>query len=316
MPVDYRQPVSGAANLASLIEDAAGSKVAVDELLRRLKVVASRAGIPELESWVQQELDGYHRTEDLPPYRGPFTTHVLGHFSGMFQSQAANVPIAPMLFPEEYRAGLFQAAFFEDVAALEALAAANSELTIPWPADALMLVQVLEREGKLDLNGNVLQEAHQVVSRSVVINLLRTVRDRVLALALRLEAENPQLGEAGVRAEGPAVGRDVQIIVHGGQPNIAVASQHFSQGANVDPGDRASLFARLRDIGVDNEALGQLRDALDADEAADTPATTGPGERVLVWLGRLTLGVGAAAGAAAGTDLAKQAGDALGGFFG
>lgn len=177
--------------------------------------MASRAGTPELESWVQQELDGYDRAEDLPPYRGPFSTHVLGHFSGMFQSQASNVPIAPMLFPEEYRAGLFKAAFFEGVAALEALAAANSELTIPWP-DALMLVQVLEREGKFDLNGNVLQEAHQVVSRSVVINLLRTVRDRVLALALRLEAENPHLGETGVLAEGPTVGRDAHIIVHGG----------------------------------------------------------------------------------------------------
>ena len=179
------------------------------------------------------------------------------------------------------------------------MAAANSELTIPWPADAFMLVQALERQGKLDLNGNVLQEAHQVVLRSVVINLLRTVRDRVLALALRLEAENPQLGEAGVRARGPAVGRDVQIIVHGGQPNIAVASHHVSQEVRVAPGDRASLFARLRDIGVGDDALSQLQDALDADADA-TPATGGPGERVFGWLGKLALGAGSAAGTAAG----------------
>ncbi len=142
----------GAANLASLIEDAAASQVPVDELLRRLKVVASRAGIPELESWVQQELDGYDHVEELPTYRGPFTTHVLGHFSGMLQSEASNVPIAASLFPSEYQPRLFKANFFEGVAALEVLASANSELTIPWPADALMLVQMLERQGKLNLD--------------------------------------------------------------------------------------------------------------------------------------------------------------------
>jgi len=163
----------------------------------------------------------------------------------------------------------------------------------------------------------VLQEAHQVVSRSLVVSILRTVRDRVLALALRLEAENPHLGETGVRANGPAVGRDVQIIVNGGQPNIAVASHHFSQAVTVAPGDRATLFERLRELGLDEEQLGQLREALDGDEAdPTTPETAGPGHQALGWLGKLTLGAGGAAGSAAGMELAKQAAEAIGSFFG
>src|SRR5579885_363811 len=220
-----------AGSLAQLIDDTAGSAVPVDELLRRLKVIATRARISEVEGWVQNELDGYEDAAQLPPYRGPFTAHVLGHFSGPFQSQAKNVPIGPLAFPKEYRDGhLFRVCFFESVAELEELAASTtSELTMPWPADALLLAQILVRQGKLDLNGNVLQEAHKVIARSQIVGILRTVRDRVLALALRLEQENPHLGEAGVETSNPAIGRDVQIIINGGQPNIAVASQHVSQ---------------------------------------------------------------------------------------
>lgn len=299
-------------DLARLIDDAAGSAVPVDELLRRLKVVATRARIPELEAWVQKELDGYDDATDLPEYRGPFAGHVLGFFSGFFGSSAKNVPIGPMAFPVEYRTGrLFEVRFFDGVAALESLAAAEAELRIPWPADALLLVQHLVARGEVDMNGHVLQEAHQVISRSTVVGILRTVRDRVLALALRLEQENPHLGEAGAEAASPSVGKDVQIIVHGGQPNIAVASQHFSQTVTVQPGDRASLLSQLRSAGVEEADLATLEEALDADDT-EGQAGAGPGHRVLGWLGQMSL----KASDAAGTSLAQQAGDALGQFFG
>lgn len=304
--------VANSGDLSRLIDDAAGSSVPVDELLRRLKVVATRARIRELEAWVQVELDGYEDASDLPPYRGPFPAHVLGYFSGFFGSSAQNVPIAPSAFPSKYRTGqLFEVRFFDGVAELETLAAAKAELRIPWPADALLLVQHLVAEGEMNLNGHVLQEAHQVISRSTIVGILRTVRDRVLALALRLEQENPHLGEAGVDAASPGIGRDVQIIVNGGQPNIAVASQHFSQVVSVQPGDRASLLAQLRSAGVEESDLAQLEGALDADEADGEPRS-GPGQRVLGWLGQLSL----KASDAAGTALAQQAGEAIGQFFG
>jgi hypothetical protein len=304
--------MADAGDLAKLIDDAAGSTVAVDELLRRLKVVATRARIPELEAWVQKELDGYEDASDLPAYRGPFPAHVLGYFSGMFGSHASNVPIAPSAFPEQYRKGrLFEVRLFDGVGEVETLAAAKSELQMPWPADALMLVQHLVAKGELNLNGNVLQEAHQVISCSTIVGILRTVRDRVLALALRLEQDNPHLGDAGVHPASAAVEQDIHIIVNGGQPNIAVASHNFTQNVTVQPGDRESLVSRLRDLGVEDGELTRLEEALDADAAEGAPEA-GPGKRVLGWLGQLTL----KAGNAAGDSLAQQAGEAVGQFFG
>lgn len=160
-----------------------------------------------------RRLRGCERPPALP---WTVPAHVLGHFSGPFHSQASNVPIAPGALPDEFRTGrLVEVRFFDGVAELESLASAMAELRIPWPSDALLLVQILVREGKLDLNGNVLNEAHQVVSRSMIIGILRTVRDRVLSLALRLEQENPHLGDSGSASATPAVGRDVRIIVNG-----------------------------------------------------------------------------------------------------
>ncbi len=306
--------VSGNSDLGALIGDAAGSDVPVDELLRRLKVVATRARLPELEAWVQNELGGYENADDLPTYRGPFPAHVLGFFSGPFQSSARNVPIAPSAFPEDMREGrLFQVRFFDSVAELEVLSAADSGLRIPWPADALMLCQYLVSKGRLDFSGNVLQEAHQVVSRATVVGILRTVRDRVLTLALRLEQENPDLGQAGAPAASPAAARDVQIIVHGGQPNIAVASTNVSQSVTITPGNKESLVERLRELGVQERDVADLVQAVEADEAeADGDSRHGPGRRVAEWLGQLSL----RAGTAAGDSLAQQAGQAIGQYFG
>ena len=214
--------VTPTGGVAALIEDAAGGDVPVDQLLRRLKVVATRAGLPELETWVQNELSGYNDSNDLPAYRGPFAAHVLGYFSGPFQSSAQNVPIASVAFPEELRHGrLFEVRFLDSVAELESLQSAGTELRIPWPADALMLCQSLVQRGKVDFNGHILQEAHQVVSRSTVVGILRTVQDRILTLALRLEQENPDLGGAGAPTASSAVAQDVHIIVNGGHTNIA-----------------------------------------------------------------------------------------------
>lgn len=52
-----------------LQQDALNPKVSVSDLLRKALVVAKKLGVQDLEIWVQNELKGYAKVEDIPGYR-------------------------------------------------------------------------------------------------------------------------------------------------------------------------------------------------------------------------------------------------------
>src|SRR5437763_12373438 len=91
--------------LSELVDGASGT-APVASLLRKVKVLAARLGVDQLDEWVEHELMGYPDDAALPSYRGPFRTEVLGHFSGPLGSGYQNAPIAPICFPQEFRDGL------------------------------------------------------------------------------------------------------------------------------------------------------------------------------------------------------------------
>jgi hypothetical protein len=288
--------------LSSLVEASSGSAVPVDELLRRLKVISVRAGLPSLDEWVQHELNGYPEGVDLPPYRGPFDVAVLGHLSGAFGREVKNAPLPPLAFPESLRDGfLWRIALPQGVAQLENWAARGNAIEFGWPPDMIVYTEYLQRQGECTIDPSfTLIQARQVLDHGTVVGVLRAVRDRVLTLALRLEADNPALGEPGGPQVGPGVGRDVSIIMHGGTATFAVASQHLSQVATTNTPSPAieAILQQVRDAGVDEQDIEELRDALTDDSNAGDLSSPGP--QTMAWLRRWS---GKAGGVVATTTL-------------
>lgn len=59
--------------MSSLVEelqrDALDHRVRLSDLLRKAKTIAVKLDLPELEKWVQNELNGYQSGADVPDYR-------------------------------------------------------------------------------------------------------------------------------------------------------------------------------------------------------------------------------------------------------
>ncbi len=124
--------------LGRLVEDATGHDVPIADLLRRLRVVASRSGLDELAAWVGYERDGYPDDATLPTYRGPFRGAPVGTFSGPFGSSIRDFPLPSSAFPEAWRETyLFNILFTQPVAELQALAKSGGAPRLPWPADVV-----------------------------------------------------------------------------------------------------------------------------------------------------------------------------------
>lgn len=305
--------------LGDLIRDATADTVPVHELLRRLKVIAARSGTAELAEWVGHELTGYPSADVIPAYRGPFEIPVLGHLSGPFGSEIRNFPLAPVVFPKDFRdSHLFRVAFTDSVAELDHhLKTGQLALEAPWPADMLAYVEYFRAQGKVSFADGryTLVGAKRVIPINLVVSSLDAVRDRILDLALSFEEVAPGAGESPATPEESArMSQVFQTNVYGGQVAVGSANVHQVQ---VNRGDEGALFAALSAAGVAPDSLEDLKKALAEDRAENGGEHTAePGSSVSRWWSRLRL-KGAAAAGAIGTgatgDLIAQS---LGGFFG
>jgi hypothetical protein len=80
------------------IQDAAvDPSTDVATLLRKCKILAVRLGSEEFKQWVDYELNGYDKVEDLPEYR-ILHTESFGTFAGPFGTSMNNALIPPSMY--------------------------------------------------------------------------------------------------------------------------------------------------------------------------------------------------------------------------
>ena len=266
----------------------------LSDLLRKAKILAVRLGNRRLEEWVDRELNGYSTSDPLPPYRRAGPNRVLGHFAGPFGSGLQNGEIPSAIVDSDDRQNLFHHRFLEGVAHYEAILADRSEdgqLLVYWPGNALLKYANRIYEGLTTMS------AMQQLSPATIAGLLDGVRNRLLELALEVERENPDAGEAPIGSEPvpPAqLDRIVQnVLVYGGQNTIAAGqvTQHVQQ---ITTGSAWEEIRRdLEGVGVPADDVAQLRDALESDGEATAAGELGPATQG--WIGRIAGRVAAGA---------------------
>lgn len=285
---------SGLGTFADLADDAAGESVPTSVLLRRLNVLGSRARIPELETWVDQELTGYETARNLPPYRGPFSAVVLAQLSGPVGSGFQNAPLPARAFGEKAEDGaLFNLVFLQALAELESMVRSTEKGWEEWwSADTVQLANRLIQAGEIRLDPKwVILQVHKVIPPQAVVGVLDAVRTRVLNLALDLEKFVPQ-GRASLESSDRAeAAKIVHMQIFGGSHNFAIASSDFDQSVDsVVRGDKQSLFAALARLGIGEGDMADLKAALMEDESEASFERVQPGSRVQEWCGKAALG--------------------------
>lgn len=272
--------------LREIQDEATKSNSDVLVLLRKCKVLSSRLKHARLGQWVQQELDGYSADDELPEYRKTFV-HNNGHFSGPLGSGLRNAEIPSMCIPEEYREIITTVSLREGIGAYSDLVDSDeSSFKLPWSANLTAIVagNIYERMR--------LMQAWQVLPRGTIINLIETVKTRVLNFALELEAEDPNAGESLTNSTNLSSQKVTQIFnttIQGNVGNLASGSSHFSQNSemHISQGNISELLGFLKSIGVKKVDLVELEKAVEED--GPIAAKKGFGKCVMAWLGSMTV---------------------------
>lgn len=286
----------------SLLEEiqtgAVDSNSDLGALLRKCKVLAARLRSKPLEDWLVWESNGYPRDVQVPDYR-IWALDVKGHFSGPFASSLQDAPIPTMCLPEKSKKFYEQYKCVESVAAIEILLKQLKNQTLVVPTGDLAVVLGT----KVYKNMNCMHAWAEFPSTHL-IELLNTVRNRILDFSLAIWKEFPTAGELtgpDLHIKPDRVTHIFNTTVNSGVVNIMGSVSDSELLLTININDFFSLEQVLRKSGIEEKEVQELKLAVSADGKPKMKGCFGP--KVSSWIekmkqkaadGSWNIGVGAA----------------------
>ena len=267
--------------LDEIRSDLVNESANLSNTLRKAKILASAIGLPEFKEWVDSELGGYSDREKVPSYRRLRPTNI-GTFFGPGPSSLQNVVLPTYNLSGNIKDLAENQVFDEGVGQLEAMAAQASEsYQWTWPQEMVMLARDAIQMGR----GMVLVDAYQPISPQSISGILDQVKTKLLDFVLGLQESNITSEDLDNRTVEPGPVRNLFKITIYGDHNIVAGGEHVNQQVTpVENGDIASLFNRLRELEVDDDALSDLGTAITAEPDAPEGHY---GPKVQAWLGAM-----------------------------
>ncbi|HWE72720.1 MAG TPA: hypothetical protein VG328_06130 [Stellaceae bacterium] len=256
--------------------------------LLKLRFLAARLGSTTLEEWVKYEAEGYPTEAPVPDYR-KFNVAYAGNFNGPFGRVASNIPIPPYLIAEHAGEAWLVSHERQSVAAIEDLITVSTKNGTNLGINAANLVMLI---GDKVFEDMVCHSVRATVSRSALVEMIGTLRARVLELTLELEKNVPGAAEIAVgQASQPTEPAKAAIVTNITNQimNGPVGSNVANSGSNVQisvsvrQGDMASMTKALSDGGIPDSDAKKFA-ALVASESpagADQPF----GAKARAWIG-------------------------------
>lgn len=270
------------------IQDAAiNSDIDISTVLRQCKVLAVRLGNDNFKKWVDQELNGYNKIDDLPDYR-ILTVQSKGHFSGYFGTALKNADIPSLCIPKEFRERYSKAYCTQPISVYESLfkSSEGENFRDPWSPDfvALHCDNIYE-----DMT---CMTAWKVIPNGSIVALVDSVRNRVLNFVLEIESEAPDAGEAPINKPPLPQEKVTQVFnttIYGNVSNIAEGSTNVTQSSTLQvfKCDFESLRKQLLELDVPSTEIDELETVIKKDDKNEVIKNKSLGEGVTSWLGNL-----------------------------
>ncbi|MBI4222552.1 MAG: hypothetical protein HY607_07695 [Planctomycetes bacterium] len=269
--------------LRDIQETAIDSDIDISVLLRKCKVLAARLGNQEFKNWVESELNGYKKKDDLPEYR-ILSVISKGHFSGGFGSGLRNADIPMFCMPESTREALSHSYMMQPIAEIQSLVASSNGSTLqePWSPD---FVAVVGQDIYQYMN---CMQAWKVIPHASLVGIIDAVRNRILSFVLEIEGEAPDAGEAPLNTNPIPQEKVSQVFntyISGNVQNVSTGSHNVSHAGDfrIVENDLEALLSYLEENGVGGKDLDGLRSAI-RDDKNGNPEEKAIGPRVMRWM--------------------------------
>ncbi len=210
----------------------------------------------------------------------------MGTFAGPMGAKVTNYSLPVSYMPDFLQARGKAIPFANTVGEIEAMAetAGTNGLAQHWLPEAVELLR-----GAYTMDGYVLVDVYQPLTKPAFEGILEAVRNRLLDFALGLQELNPEVVDSEKALTGLAGERVSQIfnIAVYGDHNAVASGKDFSQTVTqgVQAGDLESLLAYMCHLNVQPDDLKDLKAAVEKDGRRPDRRF---GEGVTSWMGKMS----------------------------
>jgi len=263
-------------------------KVGVGAILLKLRFLASKLGVNNLEDWVKNEAEGYPRDAAAPDYRKT-TLSYTGTFSNGYQT-LSKVSVAPYLIRKEAGDHWVDFTIRDSIAVIDTMLAREDRNFGIDVSDLKLIIQDKIYEGVPCI------ELHGRIDASAFTRIQNAVRTKMLDLTLELEKSVPaaahiivgQPVEAMGASEKAQVAQIVQNIFHGDVTNINNSGDGAQISLKIAKGDSAGLIKALTERGIPKLEAAELATIIEGEKPTDS--TTPLGKKAKTWLSKAASG--------------------------
>jgi hypothetical protein len=268
--------------LDDIINLAVDGKQPLPDILRKCLLLGHELKNDQLRAWANQELNGYESGKDVPEYR-IIPALARGNFIGPFYAQYNRHLIPSVVLEERHREFAERVYLMQSVSAYADVLkerdakSSGGVLTFDWNPNMVGYYQE-----KLMQGGFICHAAWQEIPVSALAEMLDTIRNRTLNMALQIKDE---LGTSYIslrKIDSSETETKIQSIIFqntGGNTNVAFgqANVDASDQTALTVGDRKALDKVLTNAGLETQDLEALTDAVQADGGK-------PGNKIGEWI--------------------------------
>lgn len=274
--------------LDEIIALLSSEKPSLVNALYKAQVLAHMLKEPEIKAWVEHELRGYKKDEEIPTYRilksGVFGTISNGQYT------YKNFPIPILDLDKSIQPYLLESKFPQSISVLERLCIEGSTLKTVLPPETYgYLSKALD-------SGYFVQNAWTIPSAGSLEQVLAEVRYRLLNFALELSEKDPLLTQKQNNPKGTHVVNEIfKNTVIGDNATIVVGSGSIHGVRNsISTNDFEGVAKILLSNGMNQTDIDELRAAIDSDKSISTEKQESIGSNVKQWTGKMLLKAGTA----------------------
>lgn len=179
---------------STIIKELANSKIDTATALKRLKILLLNLDKPELNDWVNCELNGYKDTKTIPPYRR-FRGQLNANFvigNSIRLTKYTNTPLTTVNLPDDIRDAVEEVVFCEAIAAINSMEGQELGKIIP-PEFYSYLTK--------GTNISSITSAKVNINNSAPIEVIAAVENRILEILVLLEKEFGNLDDLDINCD-------------------------------------------------------------------------------------------------------------------
>ena len=264
-----------------LINELADKSSHLTDVLIKTKILAFQLKNQKLITWLDNELNGY-KNEDLPEYR-KLACQIIGTLSNGFH-RVKNFPIPLFGIDDKLRDEMLKVNLTQSVSTLDDFvhSSKSRKMVMNIPPEMYSYLS----EG-LD-NGFVIEYARREIDKSQVLQVLTSVRTKLLDFLLML---NEELGEGNdiiSLSKGELKEKVATIFsssVFGDNTTIIVGNNNTQTVTNINQGNFEALKRLLKENGLSDGDIQELQQVINSDKPNINSKEFGP--KVKDWISKM-----------------------------